>query len=64
MRLVMVIPAEALGIGDALLGEFSMAPLDVTGIFNTGHERVQVSTVVGMVWLDAKQLVCVLREAA
>jgi len=62
--IVLVVPAEELTIGDKLIGP-DMEHLAVAAIFNTGHERVQVTfaegEITGEFWLDAKQLVAVLR---
>ena len=66
MKIMMVVPASELLIGDRLLmtDHDDTRPFGVTvnGVFNTGHARVQVSA-DGPRWFDASALVCVLRDA-
>ena len=71
MRLMGVVPAKALQQGDQLVGAFanpgmpesSVVGIEVQTVFDTGHGRVQVTTLqIGSGWFNADDLVCVLRE--
>jgi len=70
MRLMGVVRAQDLVQGDQLVGAFanpgmpesSVVGIEVQTVFNTGHGRVQVTTLqLGGGWFNADDLICVLR---
>ena len=66
MRVAVVIPAEDVQAGDKLLIELDAEDVRlavVREVFNTGHERVQV-TLDEPRWFDSTMQVVVFRETA
>lgn len=70
MRLMGVVTADKIEMGDHLVGtpastvdEGPIARIEVMSVFNSGHERVQITTrQAGIGWLNAGDLIVVLRE--
>jgi hypothetical protein len=67
VRIASVVAAEAIAVGDQLLGDdgSKLSGFDVSDVFLTGHGRVQI-TLAGekafeTVWFDVGALVPVLR---
>lgn len=62
MKIAVSTLAKEITIGDLLLSD--QGPMEVSGVFATGHGRVQLGLLSGdMMWLDEDALVPVLREA-
>lgn len=66
-RLLGVVRADQLQVDDQLAatpdGGPTIAPIDVTDVFNTGHGHVQIGTAqLGSGRLNSEDLICVLRE--
>ena len=72
MKLMGVVPASEIKVGDCLVGAFptpavesTIVQVQVMSVFNTGHGRVQVDTLqAGSGWLSAEDLICVLRDVS
>ena len=71
MKLLRVVQASEVAAGDKIVGELNghdveelLIGVEVETAFNTGHGRVQVTMKTGgSGWLNADDLICVLREA-